>query len=406
MNNQIKSVPPLWLLFLLIGFPQLSETIYSPALPNIANALATSNDWVQWTLSIYFIGFAVGVFLWGRYSDTVGRRPAMLFGIGAYIIGGIICLLSENIAVLLFARLIQGFGASAGSVLTQTIVRESLDGKQRHQFFSAAGFTFALSIALGPFVGGFLTQWFGWRANFSLLVVIGIVLIIFSKKYLPETRNSTVTEKKKIFEVMIMLLKDKYFLGCTWLVAAVIGMLYSYYAEAPFVFIRIVHLTESQYGWLGAGIALAAFLGSVASKKLTPDLSVSKLFALGCITMLISSILLLLSAYSGLITSTHPIWAVTLVMLPMMGIVFGSYGFVIPLTFGTALQNYQSVLGTAAALFGLFYYIVISILTWTMGFIHNGTVYPMPIYFVILSIISLLVFVFLIQKKQSDDCVS
>ena len=60
-----NSTPSLWLLFLLVGFPQFSETVYAPALPNIAHILQTSNHLVQWTLSLYFIGFALGVFFWG-----------------------------------------------------------------------------------------------------------------------------------------------------------------------------------------------------------------------------------------------------------------------------------------------------------------------------------------------------
>ncbi len=64
-----------------MAFPQISETIYSPSLPDISHALNTSNSAVQLTLSIYFIGFAIGVFCWGWLSDFIGRRPAMLGGL-------------------------------------------------------------------------------------------------------------------------------------------------------------------------------------------------------------------------------------------------------------------------------------------------------------------------------------
>ena len=84
-----KLSPPLWLLFLLAGFPQFSETVYSPALPNIAHSLNAGNHLMQWTLSIYFVGFALGVFVWGRISDHWGRRPTMLVGISIYIVGSL-----------------------------------------------------------------------------------------------------------------------------------------------------------------------------------------------------------------------------------------------------------------------------------------------------------------------------
>ncbi len=75
------------LLIALVGFPQISETIYTPALPNVANGLQASAYMVETTLSIYFLGFALGVLLWGTISDWSGRRKAMLMGIIIYGIG-------------------------------------------------------------------------------------------------------------------------------------------------------------------------------------------------------------------------------------------------------------------------------------------------------------------------------
>lgn len=402
MNDKHALTPALWLLFLLVGFPQFSETVYSPALPDIVNNLHTNNDLVQWTLSIYFIGFALGVFIWGRISDRMGRRPAMLMGVSIYIAGSLLCFIANHIGYLLFARLVQGLGASCGSVLTQAIARESLQGEKRHQFFAATGFIIAFSIALGPFVGGYLTQLFSWRANFLLLVILGISIILLTSLRLPETRCAQSIQNKKISEVLVMLAKDKYVLGCIWLVAAVNGILFSYYAEGPFIFIQQLHLTESQYGWLGSMIAAAALLGSLCAKHMLKHFSAIKLIAIGCTIMLLSSVLLVLNSLSGLITTFHPVMSVVLIMIPMMGIIFGSFGCIIPMALSTALHNYQSVLGTASALFGLSYYIVIALLTGIMGLIHTGTLLPMPIYFLVLSIISMIIYYSLIKESKGD----
>ncbi|YBZ87273.1 MFS transporter [Paenibacillus sp. AK002] len=73
------SKPSLLLFIVLVGFPQISETIYTPSLPDIAHHLGAGNNAIQLTLSIYFLGFAFGVYCWGRLSDSIGRRPAMLW---------------------------------------------------------------------------------------------------------------------------------------------------------------------------------------------------------------------------------------------------------------------------------------------------------------------------------------
>ena len=396
-----RGSPPLWLLYLLVGFPQLSETVYSPALPAIAHSLNTGNHLVQWTLSIYFIGFALGVFIWGRLSDRWGRRPAMLSGLVVYAVASFLCLVSNNIMLLLMVRLIQGLGASSGSVLTQTMARESLFDQKRHRFFSSVGFVIAFSIALGPFVGGYLTQWFGWRANFGFLLALAVGIIVCACVALPETRVQSQQHNSTVREVFLLLFKDRYFLACVWLVAVVNGILFSYFAEAPFVFIRIIHLSTSQYGWLGGLIAVASLLGGLTSRRLVKQVSPIQIIVRGCVILLLSSVVLVVLISCLPSNLMHDsIYAICAIMLPVMGLVFAGFGFLVPMALSTALQSYQSVLGTAGALFGLSYYLIIAFLTWVMGVIHNGTVYPMPVYFLTLSVLSAAVCFCGIRKKR------
>ena len=85
----------------------------------------------------------------------------------------------------------------------------------------------------------------------------------------------------------------------------------------------------------------------------------------------------------GLLYPNHKVQANLLLMTPMMCLVLCSYGFVVPMTLSTALQKYQTILGTAGAFYGLMYYTIISLLTWIMGLIHTGKLFTMPIYFFI-----------------------
>lgn len=90
-NIETKKIN-LALLVCLVGFPQISETIYTPSLTEIATSYGVSLNLAQMTLSIYFLAFAVGVFFWGVSSDFLGRRKAMNFGIFIYILGCFVCL--------------------------------------------------------------------------------------------------------------------------------------------------------------------------------------------------------------------------------------------------------------------------------------------------------------------------
>lgn len=405
LKHTTHAIPSLLLIITLVGFPQISETIYSPALPNIVTALNTTDTLVQWTLSIYFLGFALGVFFWGRLSDHLGRRPTMLLGILIYGLSSLGCLLSNSIESLLAFRIVQAFGASVGSVVTQAIIRESFEGSLRQKVFSTISIALSLSPALGPFIGGYINEWFDWRANFTVLVILSILIFIYAFFTLPETlRKNHPTQVKstiKLFEVGLKMLKDKHVLGCTWLIAAVNGLLFSYYAEAPFIFIEIIGISPSQYGWLGIFIGSAAMLGAMLSHKWATRLTIDNMISLGCFIMMISGLILSLVTGFGLIRAEHSFLSILLIMIPMGGLVLGSFGLITPAVLTTALKEYAHVLGTAGAWFGLAYYVLIAALTWFMGVIHNGTPVPMAIYFLGLSLSCWIVFRLSLEKSST-----
>jgi Bcr/CflA subfamily drug resistance transporter len=389
INQKTKKSPPIWLLIPLIGFPQLSENIYSPALPSIADFLHTVTTYVQWTLSIYFIGFALGVFIWGRLSDHIGRKPAMILGLMVYAAASLFCSFSHSIDFLLVMRFIQGLGAACGSVLIQAIARESMEDAERHRFYSTSGFVTAFSITAGPFVGGYLTQWFHWQSNFILLFSIGVMLILLACIKLPETRLQKSEKLPSVFGTFKSLICDKNIIGCTLLVAIPSGILFSYYAEGPFIFIKFLGLTPSEFGKLGLFIALAALAGSLSARKLIHQWSRQKMLFFGSSIMIISSLFLSILTLTHIVSASNVVLSTIFIIAAMMGLVLSSFGFIVPLTLSSALKNYEYAIGTAGALFGLFYYLLVSLITWGMGYLTNNTLLPMPIYFLFLSIVTL-----------------
>ena len=83
--------PAIWLIILIVGLPQLSETVYTPSFPAIAHALAISEAMVEHTLTIYLFGFALGTLFWGYLSDKIGRKPCVLAGLFIFSLGCVGC---------------------------------------------------------------------------------------------------------------------------------------------------------------------------------------------------------------------------------------------------------------------------------------------------------------------------
>jgi len=114
-------------------------------------------------------------------SDSIGRKPAILIGFFIYIIGCLLCFFSNNINTLIASRFIQAFGGSVGSVIGQAICRDVFTGPNRAAVFSSIGAGLSFFPAIGPVVGGAVSSYFGgWRSNFVLLFLIGLIVIVIN----------------------------------------------------------------------------------------------------------------------------------------------------------------------------------------------------------------------------------
>ncbi|MEK3750557.1 multidrug effflux MFS transporter [Paenibacillus sp. FSL E2-8871] len=371
------AAPSLLLMIVLVAFPQISETIYTPSLPDIAVALGVSNSSVQLTLSIYFIGFALGVLCWGWLSDFIGRRPAMLGGLIVYGIGSLMCFYSESITLLLVSRFIQAFGAATGSIITQTILRESVSGNKRHAMFAQISAVIAFTPAVGPLIGGWVDQAFGFRAVFFTLVMMSVLLFVYAFWKLPETTDVSVRKKVAILPIVKRMLSLPRVLVFGLLIGGINGVLFSYYAEAPFIFIEHFNISPGVYGFLGIVVALASIVGAMMSKRLLSLYAAEKIIHIGCLVM--TSGALLLTIVSSL-ASLPNMMLMVCILITLFVMLMGA-GIALPNCLSLALVNFQDVVGTAGAIFSLGYYLLVSLATWGMSALHNGSLLTMPIYF-------------------------
>lgn len=147
--------------------------------------------------------------------------------------------LSPTFPWLLFFRLIQAFGASVGSVITQSMMRESFNDLQRGKIFAQTSAALSLSPAIGPLVGGLVQTYFGYQHVFSTLIVMAVLLLFYSFYRLPETFHlgNTLT-KAPFWSVAKRLSFDSKVWCYGLLIGGINGLLFSYYAEAPFIFIN------------------------------------------------------------------------------------------------------------------------------------------------------------------------
>lgn len=376
------------LLIALVAFPQISETVYTPALPNITNGLMASAYMVEATLAIYFLGFALGVLSWGTISDFSGRRSAMLVGLLVYGIATLGCANVGSVEALLAWRFVQAFGASVGSVITQTILRDSYDGPQRTKLFSLISGALAFSPAIGPLLGGFITQFLGWRANFWTLAILAIILYCWTSLVLKETLPKHIVRLSlsKTRDLFSTMLTSRQLWGHVLLIAATNGILFGFYQEAPFVFIEQLGMQPKSYGCFGLLIAAATLFAARVSYRKSSQLPALTLIQWGSACVLGGSLGFTLTACSGIFASSIGLMVTSVTLF----LIFFGIGLIIPNSLSCALKSYQQAAGTAGSIFGGCYYFLIAGCMWLMSALHNGTALILPLYITLLGVVIVL----------------
>lgn len=188
MNTDAPAQPPVKAKFRTIAptiaFPMflgmVGETIVATALPVIAASLGNIEQ-ITWVVVAYLIAMAVTAPVYGRLGDAFGRRMMMVVALSLSLTGSILCALAPSVPLLIAARVFQGIGGGGLVSLSQALVSQSVQPRDRMRFHGyIAAFGFSCS-AMGPVIGGFLTDSLGWQAVFlfNLPFAVAGILMVF-----------------------------------------------------------------------------------------------------------------------------------------------------------------------------------------------------------------------------------
>jgi EmrB/QacA subfamily drug resistance transporter len=167
----------------------LDITIVNVALPKIASDLHASFSDIQWVIDAYALTLASLLLTAGSLADLLGRKRIFAVGLLVFSLTSLLCALSPSSLFLVLARAAQGIG---GAVLLSTslaLIAQEFHGRERGTAFAAYGATVAASAAVGPLLGGVLTQAFGWSSIFYINVPVGVAAAVLTVAKVKESRN-------------------------------------------------------------------------------------------------------------------------------------------------------------------------------------------------------------------------
>ncbi len=160
----------------------LDVTIVNVALPDIQRSLHASLSSLQWVVDAYSLMLASFLLTAGSLGDRLGRRRVFTIGFGIFTFASFLCGISDSPTLLNLCRGLQGIGGAGMFATSLALIGQEFQGKDRATAFGVWGATIGGAVAIGPLIGGVITENFGWEWIFFVNVPIGIVAMILTEK--------------------------------------------------------------------------------------------------------------------------------------------------------------------------------------------------------------------------------
>lgn len=340
------TLPLIILLGAVSALTPLAIDMYLPAMPAIAETLATNSHRVQATLAAYTGGFAIGQLLFGPLSDAKGRRPVLLGGMLVFGIAAMLCAMADSVESLTWLRAAQGFAGAASAVVVQALVRDLFNREDFARTMAYITLVMTLAPLIAPMLGGHLAHWFGWRSIFWVLTGFTILIALFSSLKLPETLPLERRQPLHLISIIrsyLRLLSSPEALGFMLCGAFSFAGMFAFLTGASFIYIELYGVSAQHTGYL--------FGLNVISLMLFTTLNGKWVRRLGSRTML--RLALSLQLLAGVLMPIGPLlgWGLWSIVAPIM-LYVGVISTIGSNSMASLLSSLPNLAGTASSLAG------------------------------------------------------
>jgi EmrB/QacA subfamily drug resistance transporter len=176
----------------------LDNTVVNVALPSIRSSLGMSIEGLEWVVAGYALTFAAFMLIGGKLADFVGRRRVFMIGLLVFTAASLACGMASSGGVLIGARIVQGLGGAMMNPATLSIITATFPPRERGRAIGIWAGVSAMALAIGPLVGGLLTEHVNWNWIFFINVPVGILGLLAAPLLIDETRDTTAEQRLDI----------------------------------------------------------------------------------------------------------------------------------------------------------------------------------------------------------------
>ncbi|PWY55640.1 MFS transporter [Legionella qingyii] len=321
-------------------FGNLDIHFLTPALPELAEFFLVKPNIAQLTISLFLLGKALSMILWGILSERYGRKPIFIGGLLLYTISNFLAAGSPSIGALLFCRFFQGLAVGATLLMGRAMINDTYDEQHATQYF-AWFFTFGgLFICFLPSLGGLINSHWSWQTASIIIALYALLLIPLSIGMQETKPNDSIS--LNVQETITTVFRHPIFVGYLFISGLMMAGESAFNTSASFILIKGSQWTTTQYGLVKTVMAIMHLLGTACCGLLVKYYTSRQLTAFGVYFFAFSAALMwVFSLLSDVIFLTY--------VIPMMIYYFGT-GFIVASATSAVVRPFPKQMALALAL--------------------------------------------------------
>nr|WP_304616537.1 multidrug effflux MFS transporter [Paracoccus sp. (in: a-proteobacteria)] len=284
----------------LSGVSALSMNVFLPSLPGMARDFDVDYGVMQLSVSAYIGASAVLQLLGGPISDRYGRRPVVIWGLIGFLLATIGTLLATTATVFLIFRLLQSV-ITVCMLVPRAVIRDLYDGDRAASMLGYVTMGMAVVPMMAPVFGGVLDELFGWQANFAVMGLLGIAVLVVTWRDMGETVRGGGLPMRQQMQNYPALARSQRFWGYCLAATLSSGAFFAYLGGAPFVGDQVFGLTPAQVGYWFAAPSIGYVLGNFLSGRYSARLGLNRMILIGAALCFVALMLALLADLVGLL---------------------------------------------------------------------------------------------------------
>lgn len=365
----------------LSAITPLAIDMYLPAFPLIATTLNTSIPHVEFSLSLYFFGMAMGQLFGGPISDAYGRRPMITIGLIVFALSSLALVFTHDIGLFLLFRGLQSFGGGIATVNVSAIVRDIFEAKEVARIFSLIASIMLIAPLLAPTLGSTVLRFFEWEMIFILLFLYTVFALFFYLIRFPPVQQ----KRTKITPIQNYKAVLGHKTAMIFIIAQILctsGM-YTFITSSSFIYMEHFHVNPSVFAlFFAINVTMMMIFGRLNAQlvKTYHPFTLLK-FGMG------------MQALLGVILFNAQNQTIY-VLFPIIGLYVGSLGFIFSNSVSLVLEFFPTISASANAIIGVLQYSVGALMGFVASSLHDDTLFPITGVMMLVSLSGMLLMLF------------